>query len=72
MFYFRRKKSGKFEDIQIKVVGYIIRDVVGLTELSKDQRVVNQDNDIWNGTMVWKEHRRLQVSQNITSLSSSK
>ena len=41
-------------------------DIVGLSEVNKDWRRVKQDNIIWNTTKNWREHRKVQVSQNAT------
>ena len=39
-------------------------DLVCLTETNKDWRKVEQSNTIWNGTINWKETRRVQVGHN--------
>ena len=41
-------------------------DIVGLTEVNKDWRVINHDETIWGATAGWKENRRIQISQNST------
>ena len=40
-------------------------DAISLTEVNNDWRLVKHNNTIWHGTMGYKEHSRVQVSQNI-------
>ena len=39
-------------------------DLLALSEVNKDWRKVVTNNTIWNSTMGWREHRRVQVSHN--------
>ena len=56
----------KMEKIKKFIIQHNV-DIVGLSEVNKDWRRVKQDNTIWNTTKNWREHRRVQVSQNKTS-----
>ena len=41
-------------------------DLICLARVNKARRSVQQDNTIWNGTLKWKDNRRVQVSNNTT------
>ena len=41
-------------------------DLVGLAEVNRDWRKISYENTIWGATTGWREHRRIQVSQNTT------
>ena len=47
-------------------------DLTALTEVNKDWRKVPYDNSIWGATSSWREHRRVQVSYNTSTISRSK
>ena len=42
-------------------------DIVSLSEINKDWRMVNYENSIWGATQSWQEHRRIQTSNNTSS-----
>ena len=41
-------------------------DLVCLTEVNKDWRMIKENNTIWNGTKGWRKYRRVQTSYNKT------
>ena len=51
----------KMEKLKKLIIQHNI-DIVGLSEVNKDWRKVEQEHIIWNTTQNWKEHRRVQVS----------
>ena len=61
----RSKETLKMERLKELSINYDIY-LLCLTELNKDWRAIQQNNTIWNGTVGWKENRRVQVSNNIT------
>ena len=42
-------------------------DIVCLSEINKDWRMVSYENSIWGATQSWQEHRRIQISHNTSS-----
>ena len=65
----RKKESLKMERLKKLSIDYNI-DLICLTGVNKDWRSVVQNNTIWNGTVSWRENRRIQVSHNTTKPSS--
>ena len=61
----KSKESLKMERLKRLAINYDV-DLICLTEVNKDWKFVQQDHTIWNGTMNWKENRRVQVSNNTT------
>ena len=61
----RKKETLKMERLKKLSIDYNI-DLICLTEVNKDWRSVVQNNTIWNGTIGWRENRRIQVSNNVT------
>ena len=61
----RCKQTLKLEKLKKLILTHDF-DLVGLTEVNKDWRKVSQDNTIWGATSGWREHRRIQVAQNVT------
>ena len=47
-------------------------DLICLTEVNKDWRMVHQNNTIWNATQGWKQNRIIQVSYNTSEKSEVK
>ena len=55
----------KLERLKVLTINYDI-NLVCLTEVNRDWQSIDQNNTIWNGTLSWKEIRRVQVSHNTT------
>ena len=55
----------KMEKLKKLIIQHEV-DLVGLCEVNKDWRKVEQNHTIWNATSNWKKNRRVQTSQNST------
>ena len=62
---FRSIHSLKAEKLKKLVLLHDI-DLVALSEVNRDWRSVHESDSIWSSTSNWREHRRVQVSYNIT------
>ena len=61
----RSKETLKMERLK-KLITENEFDIMCLTEINKDWRLLPYQETIWAGTNGWRRHRRLQVSQNLT------
>ena len=59
----RSKETLKMEKLKNLSCNWAV-DLMCLTETNKDWRKSKYENTIWGATETWREHRRVQISQN--------